>query len=407
MKKSLLIARDKLHTDVRTTWNILSLKKLGFEVYAISAIASPEEMQKNSYIYNQCHFLDPSKKLSLGLFEFVKKGLILRALSLAFFLILNLILAIFKRDFSPIVTIKLYIRILGRLLKQNEKYDLILSQEIDGGLIGISAHKFFGGKLIIDLHETYFSRLDHKSGLSFLLKTPILKFIFKKSDIQFVVSKGHLEFYTKRGFKPNAIVVPNVPFKNTFKLKEKLNNEIVFISQGSHRIIHGIRYVNTDTLITVWKKAQPKNAKLWLMHIDENGKTPKEFLKDKTLAKYGIIIKNPVKRENVIEEISKCDIGFVGYEKNMLKKGIIKLSSPNKIAEYLNAGLVILANDAIDFLLEIIEEFDCGFIFKNEEELSKILIEISQNPSIILKKQANIGKALEKHNYFNYFKVVL
>ena len=90
----------------------------------------------------------------------------------------------------------------------------------------------------------------------------------------------------------------------------------------------------------------------------------------------------------------------------MLGEGIIKLSSPNKIGEYLNAGLVLLANDAIDFVLEIIEEFDCGFIFKNEEELASILSEISSNPQILLQKRANIEKAIQKHNYFNYFKEV-
>ena len=407
MKSALLIARDKLHTDVRTTWNILSLKKLGFQVDAISAISSSEEMENNAQIYSECNFLQPSKSLPLGLLEFIKKGFIFRALILCFLCLLSLLLQVFTKNFSPIVTIKLYIRVLGRLLKERKTYDLILSQEIDGGIIGLSAHKIFGGRLILDLHETYFSRLDHKSGLSFLFKKSLLKMLFKNTDLQMVVSKGHAEFYKNKGFKLNAIVVPNIPFIVQPIKPLETKSKIIVISQGSHRILHGIRYVNTDTLLKVWKIAKPQNATLWLMHINEKGETPKEFLAQKEeLLKSNIIVKSPVKREHVATELVKCNVGFIGYEKNMLEEGITKLSSPNKIGEYLNAGLVLLANDAIDFAIQIIEEFDCGFIYKNEEELASILSEISSNPSILLQKRTNIEKALQKHNYFNYFKEI-
>jgi hypothetical protein len=412
MKSALLIARDKLHTDVRTTWNILSLKKLGFQVDAISAISSTKEVQNNSQIYSECNFLKPSRNLALGLFAFLKRGFIFRALILLLLLLLNPLLQVFSKNFSPVVTIKLYIRVLARLLKERKAYDLILAQEIDGGIIGLFAHKICGGKLILDLHETYFSKLDHKSGLSFLLKKPLLKMLFKKTDLQMVVSKGHAEFYKNKGFKINPIVLPNMPFNITVEKKDlsqthEIKDKIIIISQGSHRILHGIRYVNTDTLIKVWKVAKPQNATLWLMHVNEKGVTPLEFLAQKEeLLKSNIIVKNSVIRTEVATELSKCNIGFIGYDKNMLGEGIVKLSSPNKIGEYLNARLVLLANDAIDFVVEIIEEFDCGFIYKNEEELASILSEISSNPQILLQKRANIEKALQKHNYFNYFKEI-
>ena len=403
--RALVVARDKLHTDVRTTSNIKSLQKMGYEVYAISALPTKKEIAQKYKIYEDCKFLMPSKSLLRSAFEFIKKGFVLRIIGLFFILFVSIVVDIFKKDFMPVVSIKLYIRLFGRILKENINYDLIIGQEIDGGLIGVSVKKRYGGKLAVDLHETYFSRLDHKSQISFLFKRTLLKFLVKNSEKQMVVSKGHLEFYKERNININAIVVPNLPMYEGEVKTHEMKEKIVFISQGSHRILNGIRYTNTDDLIKVWKEVKPQNAELILMHIDEKGKTPKEFLEQKNeFAKYNIIVKEPVKREEVVSVISNCDIGFYGYGAEMLEAGITKIASPNKIGEYLHAGLVLLAIDVSGFVKEIVQKYDCGFLFSNEEDLKQQIINITQNRNLIMLKKANLSNAVKHLNYFNFFK---
>ena len=92
-----------------------------------------------------------------------------------------------------------------------------------------------------------------------------------------------------------------------------------------------------------------------------------------------------------------CDVGVVSYlpvSKNHL------FSSPNKLFEYMSAGLAVVCSD-LPVLREVVSKADCGLLYEpgNVEALAMALRRLAGDRDLLARFQANAKRAaIERYN---------
>ncbi|MGQ0812304.1 MAG: glycosyltransferase family 4 protein [Nitrospiraceae bacterium] len=72
-----------------------------------------------------------------------------------------------------------------------------------------------------------------------------------------------------------------------------------------------------------------------------------------------IVILPAVKEEELVEAATFADVGVIPYRKMSL---IHKFCCPNKLSQYMQAGLAVLSNN-LDFVSDVITRYKCGMVY--------------------------------------------
>lgn len=226
-------------------------------------------------------------------------------------------------------------------------------------LIALPIWKILGKKIIYDVHENYIKQLEVKDYLSniskriFRYSLKIMETIGKKlADLIIVVHKDLNLSLTK---DKNSIVISNSPILDySFK---KLNRKNYFIYVGMityERNILKIAEILDDYDIP--------------FYIAGNCSDPK--LKNKILGLNNVTYLGFLNREEIRKYISKskCGICLFDFSENHL------ISSPNKLFEYFNYGVPVIAS-TIPSWTEIkgLEKFTF-FVNPNDKKAIEIII---------------------------------
>ena len=74
----------------------------------------------------------------------------------------------------------------------------------------------------------------------------------------------------------------------------------------------------------------------------------------------------------LINEMTKYDIGLAIYNLSNNLASYMDIASPNKITEYLSAGLPVVSN--VSLFIEMLEKYDCGGRLDLERDVKKQLL---------------------------------
>ena len=154
---------------------------------------------------------------------------------------------------------------------------------------------------------------------------------------------------------------PNIPRSYT----SECNLNFVYISptidiKGDPHEGHNMWDAST-LLLDIWPRVNATNARLHL--IGRLGRNASQCLSDKRIISYGL---------TSIDECSKLLPNFdIALYPRMHDNSWL----PQKLVEYIGAGLPILAFDLID--TKIVNELNVGFLVKNSEEFAQTMNKIS------------------------------
>ena len=81
------------------------------------------------------------------------------------------------------------------------------------------------------------------------------------------------------------------------------------------------------------------------------------------LASGGIVVHPPVPEADLVRAATSADVGIIPYVGPNLNH---LYACPNKLSQYMHAGLAILANDLV-FVGEVVRRYDCGAVYRAEE----------------------------------------
>ena len=258
------------------------------------------------------------------------------------------------------------------------------------------ASRLMGARLIYDTHELETETTGYK-GARQTLGRFIEKRLIGKCDDVFVVSDAIADWYAKRYDIARPHVTRNIPqFKaqasagaDQHGLREKMGvkpDDLLFIYQGGFIAGRGI-----ERLLSVFTQMPPST------HLMCMGNGPlREQIAAAALANPNIHLLPPVAPQEVLGYTKAADIGICLTDNSCLSH---YYSLPNKVFEYLHAGLPIIVNPLLE-QQRIIEEHQCGWVApKDEMALAAMLRGITREQ--LGQRQAGVVRAAAAFNWGN------
>lgn len=254
--------------------------------------------------------------------------------------------------------------------------------------------KLSGIKVIYDVHENLYKQILGKSYIPMLARYPIailMRFLEYLGAIVFdrlVVATPEIQKLFPRN---KTILVQNFPFKNEFAVidnsfYENRNHNLCFIGyitkiRGLNEVIDSLNYMKNSTF------------KFHLAGKFESQRY-ENYIRNKKESKH-IKFYNWVDRNEMLEILNQSKVGIVTYLPfpNHIN------AQPNKLFEYMSAGIPVIASD-FPLWRQIIENEKCGLLVdpRNPQQIAEALDWIFDNP-----KEAKImgdnGKKAVKNKY--------
>ncbi len=201
--------------------------------------------------------------------------------------------------------------------------------------------------------------------------------------------------YIPNGIDPEArqTNVEPLPDEHSRVIQDlKLQGKLIILYSGSHGVVNAL-----ENLIEVARllREEPR------VHFLLVGQGPEKESLQKQVRQAGlpnITLLSPVARSQMATLTQAADLGYLGLQKkDLFRYGV----SPNKLFEYMSAGLPVLF--AIDTMHDEVAEAQCGFSIPAEDPqaLTDALRRITQMPRDQLREMGERGRqyAQRTHTY--------
>ena len=251
--------------------------------------------------------------------------------------------------------------------------------------VAVLAKFILNSTLVYDAHELETESNGLKGKLQIFCKV-IERFLIKFTDEVITVSESIADYYKVQYSSTNPIVVRNIPrlppqnvHRSNLRKKFKIhNNDLLFLYLGGFVYGRGI-----DLILNSFSSDLDK------VHLAFIGSGILEN-KIRSVARLhsNVHLHEPVPSDQVITHAREADIGLCLIEDLCLS---YRFSLPNKLFEYLLAGVPVILNDLPE-QRKFVERYDCGWILSNpQSELGDFLKNLSLKE--ISDKKRGVDKA--------------
>lgn len=233
--------------------------------------------------------------------------------------------------------------------------DIVCSNDLDTLHEGVEICRKTGALLVYDSHELW---VEIDPAWSTLIKSYVRRReakLIREADAVMTVNNSLANELSRRYGITKPFVVMNCqpstmvlrPLVN--EIEEKRDYSILYHgyfsqNRGLDRLVLAAKYLKTGRI--VMRGYGPFESTL-------KEKVEKNQLQDK------VIFEPPVKLDDVIRLANKADIGVVQFTPTCLNNYYV---SPNKLFEYMAAGLAICASDLPE-MRKVLRKYRCGLLF--------------------------------------------
>lgn len=250
------------------------------------------------------------------------------------------------------------------LIRQNGPFDLLHANDLETLPVAVRAAQESGAKVVFDAHEYFPDQTKFNTGR---LKwthpayvSHLLKAYLPRVDAFTTVSPGLAQlFHENFGIEPQLIC--NTPSRTSIVQRATNPNHVRIVHHGAAKPARG-----PERFIEMMQHLDSRYT-LELMLV---GGTDHylDFLNDKarSLAPGRVMFHAPVSPSNIVSTISGCDIGIHSLQ----PKGMNYIHSlPNKLFEFINAGLAIVVGPSPD-MSGLVRSRDVGAVAADHSALS-------------------------------------
>jgi len=271
----------------------------------------------------------------------------------------------FKKNF--LFYAELQLRLFIELFKTKRKNSIILANDLDTLIPAVIYAKIFNIPLITDFHDIFSERPSLKDSSIPKKVWKFLERIFVPGlRHTYTVSDAYAKWFRQEyGIEPK--VIKNVPVFRDFSHQTTVEEHNIIIYQGAINQSRGI-----DQMILAMNYIA--NAELWIVG---DGPLLEEY---KNLAKMNnleekVIFHGRVSPEELRELTLKANLGLSLEQDNGLS---YRYALPNKIFDYIHAGIPILGSCDLPEMKNIITTFKIGDIIKNHDpvQIAEKIIEL-------------------------------
>ncbi|MBL7889473.1 MAG: glycosyltransferase [Bacteroidia bacterium] len=285
------------------------------------------------------------------------------------------------------------------------KADVLVSNDLDTLLPNFLVSKLKGGELVYDSHEIF-------CEVPELQNNPIKKniwkrlerWIFPKLKHVFTVNDSIAKIYSEE-YKVPVKVIRNIPpLANQLKLKPSTKQELgihqnkkiivlqgagINIDRGAEEAVEAMQYVNDAVLMIVGS-----GDVIALLH---------QMVKKLNLAEKVIFV-GKVPFEKLLQYTHYADLGLTLDKDTNIN---YKYSLPNKLFDYIHAGVPVLASGLVE-IKKIIEEYKVGDCIQahDPKHIAEKINSILNNEVQLLDWKKNCKIAAENLNWENEEKLL-
>lgn len=279
-----------------------------------------------------------------------------------------------------------------------KKSDVLVSNDLDTLLPNYMISKIKSKHLVYDTHELFCEVPELKnSPTKRKMWKKIERFIFPKLKNVFTVNNSIAKIYSDE-YRVKINVVRNVPLlsnKTNFNTQTRLNlgmptDKKVIILQGAginmdrgaEEAVEAMQYVNNAILYIVGSGDVIAILKEMVVKYNLNEK---------------VIFTGKVSFENLIQYTVNADLGLTLDKDTNIN---YKYSLPNKLFDYIHAGVPVLASDLIE-IKNIITEYKVGDIIPSHKpnDIANKINEIFKDEERLNFWKKNTKIAAEKLNW--------
>lgn len=406
-----LVVKNQLWNDARVKKEALSLRNAGFRVTIISkpendlpehdiwqnitVIRSPYHSRFRAQLRNRIISLQNDEK---------KPGMLRKFLN-------SIRQNRIRRFFTDL---KRNLQYEFRLISAAEhvQADIYQANDLDTLFICWKAARKNQARLVYDSHELWLESVRYLTGTDFLnrLRYKLTeRFLVKKVDAVIAVTPCRAEKMSRMYpgmVKPAVVENSPVPINSSLKsnwLREHLSlpgNTTIALYQGILADDRGL-----EELLTAALQLEKTDVAVVLIgHDSTDGRIEKTAGNMPLDGK--VFFLPPVPSEKLSEITVSADMGFVLFQNTCLNN---YYSLPNKLYEYMIAGIPVIASDFPE-IARVVRENKCGILIdpSDPQKISDAIITLVNDAALRKEMGRNGRKAvLEKYNWFEQEKVLL
>ena len=271
-----------------------------------------------------------------------------------------------------------YVNVNSALLEASRRiggFDVIVAADLEALPAGVALAEEYGVPLVYDAHEYWpYSYPDFRHW-EIEFWSDLEKALLERVTLPLTVSPQLADIMSQQygcafGYIPNCALLGSeqaVDLEAALAARAQ-SEDVIFLVQGGFGLQRGF-----DKLINAWDKVDPR-AKLWLRGPDSPEKTSMiELAQSKGVFNRSVFFPDAVTEAELIRAAREADIGLVPYEPASLNN---RYCSPNKLSQYMAAGLPIICNE-LDFVKSVVVDNGVGSAvdFRDEAALVRTINE--------------------------------
>lgn len=298
--------------------------------------------------------------------------------------------------FSHLYALKYFYNTLLMLLCEDA--DVYHAHDLETLLLGYAASRIKNSKLIYDSHELgmeipIFNDIINK------IKKPyygvLEKYIIKKVDAVLTVNESLAQHLVKSYEIEKPVVLHNYPGYNEYKGKSNMLRDKLSINENTKVVLYQGGLMSGRGLENLIDCAKHLNDNIIIVLMGYGGMKKSLQQKIDLISLHDKIkILDAVSSEDLIEYTASADLGVSPIQNICLS---YYYSTPNKVWEYIIAGIPFVASDFPEMRKLAVEE-NMGAVFNPEDpkSIADAINNLLENPEIYEIKKRNVLRFAEK-----------
>lgn len=267
---------------------------------------------------------------------------------------------------------------------------LILCHDIFALAAGVKIKKLYGCPIIYDAHEFWPEADTVAPRWARRFTAFIEQKLIRQADVVVTVNP-HLARHLEHFYRIAKVVsAPNAePRRNHVPSTDRVGSlPIRFLLQGG-----AARQRGFEELLHAWSDLNSDEVVLYLRCPENDYFASLRRHFREVIGEKKVVILQPVREENLVQAASFADVGLIPYMGPNLNH---VLCCPNKLSQYMQAGLAILSNRLL-FVSEVIQRYQCGLIYdaRKPETFIEAVRFLIQDPEALQAMKRNSSTAAQ------------
>jgi glycosyltransferase involved in cell wall biosynthesis len=245
----------------------------------------------------------------------------------------------------------------------------VICHDIYARAAGVRLKKLYGCPIIYDSHELWPEADPIAENWEKKVTTWIERWLIRNANTVITVTPQIARRLEDLYGISRPLTVPNAePFHNTIapSYKRPTSLPLNFLYQGGVAPGRGI-----EELIELWSQVEEDRAILTLRAPENDYYAYLQTKFKKEINNGRIIISSPVNEDQLVQVACSADVGVIPYRGPNLNH---IYGCPNKLSQYMQAGLAILCNADMEFVSGMIKRYECGLTYHVDRPESLIAI---------------------------------